>query len=93
MRYVLAITAAIAATLSFAACGSEPIDVEAEEDLRGAELFAERCSGCHTLGAAGSLGSANRVTRNQGPDLDERIESSEDAVSYTHLTLPTKRIV
>ena len=80
MRYVLAITAAIAATLSFAACGSEPIDVEAEEDLRGAELFAERCSGCHTLGAAGSLGSANRVTRNQGPDLDERIESSEDVL-------------
>ena len=80
MRSVLAITAALAATLSFAACGSESIDVKAEEDLRGAQLFAERCSGCHTLEAAGSLGSATRVVRNQGPNLDERIESSEDVL-------------
>jgi len=80
VRSVFAITAAVAATLAFAACGSEPIDVDAEEDLRGAQLFAERCSGCHTLDAAGSLGSANRVVRNQGPNLDERVESPEDVL-------------
>ncbi len=80
MRSVLAITAALAATLSLAACGSEGIDVESDADLRGAELFAERCSGCHTLEAAGSLGSADRIVRNQGPNLDERAESADDVL-------------
>jgi mono/diheme cytochrome c family protein len=74
------ITAAVAATLALAACGSEGIDVESDADVRGAELFAERCGGCHTLQAAGSLGSATRVVRNQGPNLDERAESSEDVL-------------
>jgi len=80
MRSVPLITFAIAATIGLTACGSEEIDVESEADLRGAQLFAERCSGCHTLEAAGSLGSANRAVRNQGPNLDERAESPEDVL-------------
>ena len=85
MRPALVIAAAVAATLVLAACGSEGIDVPEddpnhEENLRGAQLFAERCSGCHTLEAAGALGSANRVLRNQGPNLDERLESQEDVL-------------
>jgi mono/diheme cytochrome c family protein len=80
VRFALAIFAALAATLVLGACGSE-IDVESDEDLRGAQLFAERCSGCHTLEAAGALGSANRVVLNQGPNLDERAETPE-AVLY-----------
>ena len=51
-----------------------------ESDELGAQLFAERCSGCHTLEAAGALGSSTRVVRNQGPNLDERAESSEDVL-------------
>ena len=43
-------------------------------------LFAERCSGCHTLEAAGAQGSANRELRNQGPNLDERVETTEDVL-------------
>jgi mono/diheme cytochrome c family protein len=43
-------------------------------------LFAERCSGCHTLKAAGAQGSANRALRNQGPNLDERAVTVEDAL-------------
>ena len=46
----------------------------------GAVLFAERCSGCHTLKAAGAEGSANRKLRNQGPNLDERAESVDDVL-------------
>ena len=80
MRSVSIITVAVAATLGLAACGSESVSVDSEEDLRGAQLFAERCSGCHTLEAAGALGSANRVVRNQGPNLDERAESPEDVL-------------
>ena len=80
MRSFALIIAAVAATLALAACGSEGIDVESEEDERGAQLFAERCAGCHTLEAAGALGSSTRVVRNQGPNLDERAESPEDVL-------------
>lgn len=43
-------------------------------------IFAESCSGCHTLEAAGAQGSANRELRNQGPNLDERVEAAEDVL-------------
>jgi mono/diheme cytochrome c family protein len=70
-----------AAALVLGACGTEGIDV-AEDDpgYRGAELFAQRCSGCHTLSAAGSQGSANRSQRAQGPNFDQRKETYEDAI-------------
>ena len=82
VRAVLAITAALAAGLVLAACGSEGIQL-AEGDSgneEGAQLFLDRCSGCHTLEAAGAVGSANRAMRNQGPNLDERLESEEDVL-------------
>lgn len=43
-------------------------------------LFAERCSGCHTLGAAGTQGSGNRTLRNQGPNFDQREVTYSDAL-------------
>ena len=43
-------------------------------------LFAERCSGCHTLKAAGTQGTANRSQRTQGPNLDQRTETYDDAI-------------
>ena len=52
-------------------------DAEVQE---GAVLFAERCSGCHTLKAAGAQGTANRSQRTQGPNLDQRVESYEDTI-------------
>ena len=67
----------------FAACGSEGVDVgdDATAEVRdGAELFAERCSGCHTLKAAGTQGSGNRSQRAQGPNLDQRKESYDDVI-------------
>ncbi|MGI9020927.1 MAG: c-type cytochrome [Solirubrobacterales bacterium] len=77
----LIIATALAAALALGACGSEGIDVASDDPLReGAVLFAERCGGCHTLSAAGATGSANRALRNQGPNLDERIESEEDVL-------------
>jgi mono/diheme cytochrome c family protein len=81
VRPVPVIAAVFAATLALSACGSEGIQV-AEDDshYRGAELFAERCSGCHSLEASGSLGSANRALRNQGPNLNERIEAVDDVL-------------
>lgn len=81
MRRVLLTIPLAAAALAVGACGTEGIDVpEDDPDRRGAELFAERCSGCHTLSAAGSQGSANRSQRAQGPNFDQRRESYEDAI-------------
>jgi mono/diheme cytochrome c family protein len=82
VRAVLAITAALVAALGLAACGSESISLDDGDTVneRGAQLFLDRCSGCHTLAAAGSVGSANRAMRNQGPNLDERVETEEDVL-------------
>jgi mono/diheme cytochrome c family protein len=71
----------LATAASFAACGSQGIDVPEDDPAHeGAVLFAERCSGCHTLSAAGTQGSANRALRNQGPNLDSRTETPEDVL-------------
>jgi mono/diheme cytochrome c family protein len=80
VRSFFIITVAIAAILALGACGSEGIEVESDSDQLGAELFAERCAGCHTLEAAGAVGSGTRVVRNQGPNLDERRETTEDVL-------------
>jgi mono/diheme cytochrome c family protein len=62
-------------------CGTEGIQVAEDDPLHeGAQLFAERCSGCHTLTAAGTQGSANRSERVQGPDLNQRTETVEDVI-------------
>lgn len=80
MRRVLLIPLA-AAALALSACGTEGIQLSQDDpDYNGAELFAQRCSGCHTLKAAGAQGSANRSQRTQGPNLDGRKETYEDAM-------------
>jgi mono/diheme cytochrome c family protein len=74
---------------TLAACGSESIDLDPEDSQnariqRGAELFADRCSGCHTLEAAGTEGSATKVRdreRTDGPNFNTRPEE-KDSVLY-----------
>ncbi len=74
-------TAAVAAALVLAACGTEGISVPEDDPTHpGAVLFSERCSGCHTLSAAGTQGSANRAVRVQGPNLNQRTESFHDVL-------------
>jgi mono/diheme cytochrome c family protein len=81
LRRIAIPTAAIALALALGACGSQGIQVADDDpDYAGAELFSERCSGCHSLDAAGAQGSANRALRNQGPNLNERIESVDDVL-------------
>ena len=83
MRPVLAIALAVAAALALAACGfgEEGISVSKDDpDYNGAVLFATHCSGCHTLSAAGTQGSGNRSMRTQGPNLDQRTETYDDAL-------------
>ncbi|HET7416509.1 MAG TPA: cytochrome c [Solirubrobacterales bacterium] len=83
MRSALVIVAFVAAALGLTACGfgSEKVSVsQDDQNYAGAELFATHCSGCHTLSAAGTQGSGNRGERTQGPNLNQRTETYDDAL-------------
>ena len=74
---------AVAAAFGLAACGYGEHGITVSEDdpaYAGAELFATHCSGCHTLSAAGTQGSGNRGERTQGPNLNQREESTNDVL-------------
>ena len=72
---------AVALVATVAGCGTQGIQVSEDDPLHeGAQIFAERCSGCHTLTPAGTEGSANRSQRQQGPDLDQRTETLQDVI-------------
>jgi cytochrome c551 len=81
VRPLLVTATAALLALSLGACGKEGISVREDgSQYNGAVLFATHCSGCHTLSAAGSQGTGNRGLRTQGPNLDQRTESYEDAL-------------
>jgi mono/diheme cytochrome c family protein len=72
---------AVAAAATAIGCGSEGVELSSgDPDHEGAVIFAERCSGCHTLSVAGTQGSANRSQRTQGPDFDQRRETVDDVL-------------
>jgi mono/diheme cytochrome c family protein len=80
-------TAAIAVAAFAAACGTQRIAVpKSEAQLRnGAELFNQRCSGCHTLSYAAANGSAPNIRTAQatsGPNFNQRCERPVDRVLY-----------
>jgi mono/diheme cytochrome c family protein len=83
VRLALITATALLAAFGLAACGmgEEGVSVsKSDSNYNGAVLFATHCSGCHTLSAAGSQGSGNRGVRTQGPNLDQRTESYDDAL-------------
>jgi mono/diheme cytochrome c family protein len=77
------------AGLLLVACGSDQLKLDSADSgggriKEGAELFADRCGGCHTLDAAGTDGSAVQVRnreRTDGPNFNTRRED-KDAVLY-----------
>jgi mono/diheme cytochrome c family protein len=72
---------ALALALPLAACGEQQIEVASTSPQRtGAELFQQRCAGCHTFSAAGTMGSSADVRtreRTDGPNFDTRPECIE----------------
>ena len=83
MRPALVTALAAAAALGLVACGFGEQGISVSKDdpnHNGAVLFATHCSGCHTLSAAGTQGTGNRGLRTQGPNLDQRTETYEDAL-------------
>jgi mono/diheme cytochrome c family protein len=66
------------------ACGSQGIQIaKSSPYYRGAVLFRDHCSGCHTLSVVGAVGSptniSNRV-RTGGPSFNTRKENVEQAL-------------
>jgi mono/diheme cytochrome c family protein len=66
------------------ACGSQGVSVSKDSPYyRGAILFRDHCSGCHTLSTVGAQGSAtsiaNRIPTN-GPNFNIRKENAEQVL-------------
>jgi mono/diheme cytochrome c family protein len=83
-RLTLTATLLCAVALGTGACGSEGVELASDDpNYAGAQLFAERCSGCHTFSAAGTEGSSSNIAtreRKDGPNFDQRQESVEDVL-------------
>jgi cytochrome c551 len=77
---------AVAVAAAFAGCGGEVEVPENQQAARkGAVLFQERCSGCHSLEAANAYGSKpeGELTggeRTNGPNFNVRKEDKEDVL-------------
>jgi cytochrome c551 len=79
LRIALPAFLVLAAAAVLAACGTEGISSSVTPAYKpGAQLFAERCGGCHTLDPAGTQGtSVNKKDRERvdGPNLNKRKET------------------
>jgi cytochrome c551 len=86
MHRRFATASAVAAAAVLVACGSQGIQVASTESpdvKRGAELFSQRCSGCHSLDVVGAHGGATQINdreRVDGPDFNVRPEKVEDVL-------------
>jgi mono/diheme cytochrome c family protein len=89
-RYVAILAVGALAALVITACGTQRVSVSKSDptyasDMTGAQIFNERCSGCHTLSYAGANGSgANPRTylAISGPNFNVRCERPVERVLY-----------
>ena len=84
LKLLAAATMLLAAAGGVSACGSQGISVaKTSPYYKGAVLFRDHCSGCHTLSVVGAQGSAtsikNRV-RTNGPNFNIRKEKVEQVL-------------
>ena len=74
----------IACAVALGACGSQEISVAKTSPYhRGAELFLQHCSGCHTLATVGAEGSATSISnrlKTNGPNFNIRHENVEQVL-------------
>jgi mono/diheme cytochrome c family protein len=82
-KSITIIAAALLISMTLAACGEQKIQVSKKSDpttYRAAELFKQRCAGCHTFRPAGTRGSAANIRtreRTDGPNFNVRHECLE----------------
>ncbi|MFL5819555.1 MAG: c-type cytochrome [Solirubrobacteraceae bacterium] len=81
-RCAIGMTALMVGAAGVAACGTEEVRLNSGDRhnasiKRGADLFAARCAGCHTLDPAGAQGSAVTIKNRErvdGPNFNVRKE-------------------
>jgi len=89
-RYALSLVAAIAVAFVVSACGTNHVGVPKSDptltaDTVAAQLFNQRCGGCHTLSYAGTHGSGQNPRTYEsinGPNFNVRCERSAIRVLY-----------
>jgi mono/diheme cytochrome c family protein len=89
-RYATGLVAAIAVAFAVSACGTNHIGVPKTDpsyasDTAAAQLFNQRCGGCHTLSYAGTHGSAANPRTAEainGPNFNVRCERPVERVLY-----------
>jgi mono/diheme cytochrome c family protein len=84
MRVAATTMVLLACAAALGACGSQGIRVsQTSPYYRGAVLFRDHCSGCHTLSAVGAQGSATSIkdrVRTNGPNFNIRRENVEQVL-------------
>jgi len=84
MKRLAAIAMLVLAAAVLGACGSQGIAVPKTSPYhRGAVLFLDHCSGCHTLSVVGAEGSATSIKdrlKTNGPNFDFRKENVEQVL-------------
>src|SRR5437588_2609736 len=84
MRCLVPTIALLAGACLLGACGSQEIKVDKTSPYHhGAVLFADHCSGCHTLSAVSAEGSATSIAnrlRTNGPNFNIRKENAEQVL-------------
>jgi cytochrome c551 len=80
-KTLLPLGALLAAAFALGACGEQGISVPSTSAYyKGAVLFRDHCSGCHTLSVVGAEGSATSIkdrVRTNGPNFNIRKENVE----------------
>jgi mono/diheme cytochrome c family protein len=89
-RKIATLFLATALAASASACGKQEIKLKGADQqnaaiTNGAQIFHERCSGCHTLRAAAALGSKSTKQksggeRTNGPNFNVRKEQYDDVL-------------
>lgn len=69
---------------ALSACGSQEIGIaKSSPYYKGAELFDQRCAGCHSLDITGAHGSAVKASDKEpsdGPNFNQRKETRENVL-------------
>ena len=87
-RAAISAVSLLAAAAGVTACGKQEVELTAKRGnsasmQRGAELFAARCAGCHTMEAAAAEGSSTSKKYNErtdGPNFDQRREQLQQVL-------------
>ncbi len=84
LKIIAGVALLLAAAVLAGGCGSQAISLSSSNPYyRGAVLFRDHCSGCHTLSVVGAQGSATSIKdrlRTNGPNFNVRKENVEQAL-------------